>query len=102
MHIAHNVIVGKRCIIVGQSAVGGSTIIGNDVSIGGQVGIIDHMKIGNGVKIAAKSAVMKSIPDNLFVSGIPAIEHSKNKKSDAIFRELPRILSRIRALEETD
>ena len=102
VHIAHNVIIGKRCVIVGQSAIGGSSVIGDDVSVGGQVGIIDHMKVGNRVKIAAKSAVMKSIPDNLFVSGVPATEHSKNKKSDAIFRELPSILTRIRALEKSN
>ena len=36
MHIAHNVKIGKNCIITGQVGSAGSASIGNNVSIGGQ------------------------------------------------------------------
>jgi UDP-3-O-[3-hydroxymyristoyl] glucosamine N-acyltransferase len=40
--------------------------------IGGQSGISGHLKIGNNVKIAGGSGVIKNIPDNKKVMGYPA------------------------------
>ena len=77
IQIAHNVRIGRHCIIAGQSAIAGSTEIGNYVTIAGQVGIIGHLKIGNKTTIASKSQVTKSLSDNSFVSGIPARDHKK-------------------------
>ena len=47
IQIAHNVQIGKHCVIAGQSAIAGSTILGDYVRIAGQVGIIGHLSIGN-------------------------------------------------------
>ena len=91
VHIAHNVKIGKNCIISGQSAIGGSSILGNNVVLGGQVGIIDHLTIGDNCKVAAKSAVMKSLKSNSIVSGIPAIDHSKKLRLDVLYSKLPEL-----------
>ena len=72
VHIAHNVSVGKDCIIAGQVGIAGSTTIGNNVVIGGQAGISGHLKIGNNVNIGGKSGVVKDIEDNQTVMGYPA------------------------------
>ncbi len=50
VHIAHNVEIGKRVLIAGQSGIAGSSTIGDDVVIAGQVGISDHVpdRIGSG------------------------------------------------------
>ena len=50
----------------------GSTKIGNNVLIGGKVGFSGHLNIGNNVKIAAGSGVIKDIKDNESVGGYPA------------------------------
>ena len=42
--MAHNVKLGKNCMIAGQVGFAGSTTIGNNVSIGGQAGISGHLK----------------------------------------------------------
>ena len=91
VHIAHNVRIGKNCIIAGQSAVGGSSKLGSNVILGGQVGIIDNLNIGSNCKVAAKSAVMKSLESNMIVSGIPAIDHRKRKRLDVLISKLPEI-----------
>jgi len=83
VHVAHNVKIGKNCMIAGQVGFAGSTTIGNDVSIGGQAGISGHLKIGNNVKIAGGSGVIKDVEDNKVVMGYPAIpfkEFIKNWK----------------------
>ena len=91
VHIAHNVRIGKNCIIAGQSAVGGSSRLGSNVILGGQVGIIDNLNIGDNCRVAAKSAVMKSLENNMTVSGIPAIDHRKRKRLDVLISKLPEI-----------
>ena len=48
VHMAHNVKVGKNCMIAGQVGFAGSSTLGDNVSIGGQAGISGHLKIGNG------------------------------------------------------
>jgi UDP-3-O-[3-hydroxymyristoyl] glucosamine N-acyltransferase len=73
VHVAHNVKIGKNCMIAGQVGFAGSTTIGNNVSIGGQAGISGHLKIGNNVKIGGGSGVIKNIDDNSIVMGYPAI-----------------------------
>ena len=94
VHIAHNVKIGKNCIIAGQSAIGGSSKLGNNVILGGQVGVIDNLIIGDNCKVAAKSAVMKSLRKDMIVSGIPAIDHRKKKRLDVLVSKLPELLKK--------
>ncbi|MEO0094625.1 MAG: UDP-3-O-(3-hydroxymyristoyl)glucosamine N-acyltransferase [candidate division WOR-3 bacterium] len=75
VHIAHNVHIGKNCVIMGQSGIAGSTKIGDNVIICGQSGVSDHLKVGENVVIYAKSAVFSNLAPNKKYSGIPAREH---------------------------
>jgi acetyltransferase-like isoleucine patch superfamily enzyme len=50
----------------------GDILIGHDTWIGANVTIMDNIKIGNGVVIAAGSIVTKDIPDYAIVGGNPA------------------------------
>ena len=72
--MAHNVKIGKNCMIAGQAGIAGSTTIGDNVIIGGGTGISGHLTIGNNVKIGGGSGVIKNIPDNVKVMGYPATE----------------------------
>jgi UDP-3-O-[3-hydroxymyristoyl] glucosamine N-acyltransferase len=75
VHIAHNVKIGKNCIIMGQTGIAGSSKIGNNVTLCGQVGIKDHVEIGNNIIVYAKSGVFTHLSSNKEYSGIPAREH---------------------------
>ncbi|MAX10299.1 MAG: UDP-3-O-(3-hydroxymyristoyl)glucosamine N-acyltransferase [Candidatus Marinimicrobia bacterium] len=88
IQIAHNVKIGKSCLIASGTAIAGTSIIGNNVSIGGQVGIVGHLKIGDNCMIGAKSLVTKSFTENLFISGNPAMLHKKRIKQDVALRKL--------------
>ena len=46
VHIAHNVKIGKNCLICGQVGIAGSTSIGDRVVMDGQVGVGDNLTIG--------------------------------------------------------
>ena len=100
IHIAHNVKIGKHCIIAGQGGIAGSSILEDNVTLAGQVGIIGHLTIGRGSTIAAKSAVFQSLDPNSFVSGMPARPHKNRLRQDVIINQLPDILNRLRRLEQ--
>lgn len=46
--------------------------VGNDVWIGGNVTVIGGVHIGNNVVVAAGAVVVKDVPDNSIVGGVPA------------------------------
>ena len=73
VHISHNVIIGRSCVIVAQSGIAGSTELGDFVVLGGQVGVSGHLKIGSMARVAAKSGVTKNIPSKEEWMGYPAM-----------------------------
>jgi UDP-3-O-[3-hydroxymyristoyl] glucosamine N-acyltransferase len=62
VQIAHNVTIGRHCVIVSQVGISGSTDIADFVAAGGQAGITGHLKIGMGAQIGAQSGVMTDVP----------------------------------------
>jgi UDP-3-O-[3-hydroxymyristoyl] glucosamine N-acyltransferase len=72
VQIAHNVEIGRHCLLAGQTGISGSTVVGDHVMMGGQVGIADNLKIGDGAMIGASSGVGTDIPAGARVVGTPA------------------------------
>lgn len=70
--IAHNVVLGRGCIIAAQVGIAGSTRLGDRVQCGGQAGIADHLTIGEDARIAAKAGVMRDVPAGETWGGYPA------------------------------
>lgn len=100
VQIAHNVTIGKNCIIVSQCGISGSVKIGNNVMMGGQAGLVDHIEIGDNVMIGAQAGVMKSVPANTIVWGSPARPIKKQKMIYALRDKLPEIYERLKAIEK--
>jgi UDP-3-O-[3-hydroxymyristoyl] glucosamine N-acyltransferase len=73
VHIAHNVQMGRFCIVAAQAGISGSTQIDDFVVIGGQAGLTGHLKIGAAARIAAQSGVMRDVPAHETVAGSPAV-----------------------------
>ncbi len=73
VQIAHNVKIGRGCIIVSQVGISGSTVIEDFVAIGGQAGIAGHLHVGTGARIGAQSGVMRDIPAGEEQMGSPAL-----------------------------
>jgi UDP-3-O-[3-hydroxymyristoyl] glucosamine N-acyltransferase len=73
VQIAHNVRVGKHCVIAGQAGIAGSATIGDFVMIGGAVAIKDHLTVGSHARIAGRAGVMRDVAPNETVAGLPAV-----------------------------
>jgi UDP-3-O-[3-hydroxymyristoyl] glucosamine N-acyltransferase len=98
--IAHNVKIGKHCLIVAQSGIAGSTEIGDGSVLGGQAGVSGHLRLGPGVRVGAQAAVMKDWPGPVTLSGSPARPLRQALRSQALMERLPEILERISRLEK--
>lgn len=72
VQIAHNVSIGRNCMIAAQTGISGSVTVGDGVAFGGQVGVADHIQIGKGAQVAASAGVMKDIPAGETWGGFPA------------------------------
>jgi UDP-3-O-[3-hydroxymyristoyl] glucosamine N-acyltransferase len=72
VQIAHNVVIGRHCVVVAQVGIAGSTTVEDFAAIGGQVAVKGHLRIGAGAQIAATSAVNGDVPPGARWGGIPA------------------------------
>jgi UDP-3-O-[3-hydroxymyristoyl] glucosamine N-acyltransferase len=72
VQIAHNVRVGRNCVMAAHTGISGSVTIGDGAQLGGRVGIADHINVGAGARLGASSGVMKDIPAGETWGGFPA------------------------------
>ena len=72
VQIAHNVRVGRNCVMAAHTGISGSVTIGDGAQLGGRVGVADHLTIGSGARLAAAAGVMKDVPPGETWGGFPA------------------------------
>jgi UDP-3-O-[3-hydroxymyristoyl] glucosamine N-acyltransferase len=72
VQVAHNVIVGKYCMLTAATVIGGSATIGDCCWTGLNSTIRDHAKLGNNVIVGAGACVIRDVPDGDIVAGVPA------------------------------
>ncbi len=95
VQIAHNVKIGKCCLIVSQVGIAGSCKIGDGVVLGGQVGLIDNVEIGDGAMIGAQSGIMQNVSAGQKVLGSPATEIRNALKIMSLTKRLPELLRQL-------
>ena len=72
VHIAHNVVLGRFCLIAAHVGISGSVTVGDGVMFGGKAGVGDHQTIGAGARIGGAAAVLSDVPAGEAWSGYPA------------------------------
>jgi UDP-3-O-[3-hydroxymyristoyl] glucosamine N-acyltransferase len=100
VQIAHNVTLGRDCVVVSQSGIAGSTSLGDRVVVGAQAGLVGHIHVGDGVTLAARTGVAHDIRDAGVYSGVPAMSHRLWLRVAAAQKAVPELLRRVRQLEE--
>jgi UDP-3-O-[3-hydroxymyristoyl] glucosamine N-acyltransferase len=98
VQIAHNVQIGRNCILVSQVGISGSTSIGDNAVLAGQVGVVGHIEIGPGAMVGAQSGVSKSVKAGERVFGYPARPVAQTKRIEASLRHLPDLAHSVREL----
>ena len=100
VHIAHNVKIGKGCLITAAFAVAGSTVIGDFCTFAGQVGVAPHLKIGSNSTVASKSGITKSLKGQNTYAGFPARDIKEHNRRQALINEIGRLKKKLLKLSK--
>ena len=90
VQIGHNSVLGKFCIMAGNSGLAGSVTLGDGVIIGGSASIKDHTTIHSGAKVGAGSGVIADVAAGKTVVGYPATDAREMMKQWVALRKLAR------------
>ncbi len=99
VHVAHNVVMGRHCLVMGQVGFAGSTHLGDYCVIASQSGIAGHLKLGPQATVGAKSGVMRDVGPKETVLGVPAMPDKQTKRQWIAMQQLPEMIRRLRELE---
>ena len=98
VQIAHNVVIGKCCLIAAQVGVAGSCRIGDGVVLAGQVGLADNIEIGAGTMVGAQAGVMSSVAPGERLAWSPALNVREAARVIAHVLRLPKLAQELKRL----
>jgi len=88
IQIGHNSVLGRSCIMAGQSGVAGSVTLGDGVIVGGSASISDHVTVNSGATVGGGSGVINDVAAGKTVLGYPAAESRETIKQWIALRKL--------------
>lgn len=102
VQVAHNVRIGRHCIVMAQVGIAGSTVVEDDVMLAGQAGLADHLTVGTGSRVAAQSGVIGDIAPGTTVSGYPARDHRTVLRQTAALARLTPLVHSLERIAQHD
>ncbi len=100
VHIAHNVSIGKNCLILAQAGIAGSSAIGDNVIIAGQSGISDHINIGDNSVVMGRTGIISDLDENKIVFGTIGRPHKEAMKIEVLMSKLPEMYKAIKKIQK--
>ena len=98
VQIAHNVRIGRQCLITAQVGIAGSTTLGDHCVLGGQSGIAGHLTLGDRVKLGAQTGLFEDVPADGFMNGTPAVPFGLERRLVVLSRRLPELFKKVDSL----
>ncbi|MDI9357664.1 MAG: UDP-3-O-(3-hydroxymyristoyl)glucosamine N-acyltransferase [Phycisphaerales bacterium] len=102
VHIGHEVIIGKNCLIAAQVGVAGVTIIEDNVTLWGQVGVSKTLTIGKNAVVLAQSGVSNTLEGNKVYFGYPAVEANTKRREIVWIKRIPELWNKIMSTKDND
>lgn len=96
VHVGHDTVIGKRCLIASQTGIAGCVIIEDEVTIWGQVGTTSGITIGAKAVIMGQTGVTKSVEGGKSYFGTPIEESREKLKQLANIKKIPEILNKLK------
>jgi UDP-3-O-[3-hydroxymyristoyl] glucosamine N-acyltransferase len=101
VQIGHNCVIGKHCIIISLTGISGSSRLCDYVTVAGQVGMVGHATVGAKAILTARAGVTGDLPGGEIYAGNPAQPMRDEMKMRALVRRLPKLIARVKELEES-
>lgn len=100
VQIGHNCILGRCCVMAGQSGLAGSITLGDGVVMGGGSRVRDHVTVGSGVQIGGNATVLKDVEAGSMVLGTPADDSRATIRQWNALKQLPGLLKKLKNLPD--
>lgn len=95
VHIGHDTIVGKHCLMAANVGIAGCVQIEDRVTLWGQVGVVSDVTIGEGAIVYGQSGVGSNLEGGKKYLGSPCDEARVKFREIAAVRKLPELLEKI-------
>ena len=95
VHVGHDTVIGKKCLIASQTGIAGCVIIEDEVTLWGQVGTNSGITIGKKAVIMGQTGVTKSVEGGKSYFGTPIEESREKLKQLANVKKIPSILKKL-------
>jgi UDP-3-O-[3-hydroxymyristoyl] glucosamine N-acyltransferase len=99
VHLGHEVVVGKNCILAAQVGIAGGTTLGDGVILWGQVGVNKTITIGDNAVAMGQAGITSSIEGNKTYWGTPIQEFYSKRKELVLIKRLPEIWEKVKRLK---
>lgn len=100
VHIGHDTVIGKKCLIASQTGIAGCVVIEDEVTLWGQVGVTSGITIGKKAVISAQSGISKSLEGGKSYFGTPADDFRSKYKEIASIKLIPSLMDEINKLKK--
>ncbi|HIE98514.1 MAG TPA: UDP-3-O-(3-hydroxymyristoyl)glucosamine N-acyltransferase [Planctomycetes bacterium] len=98
--IAHNCQIGDHNLLVSHTGIAGSSSTGSYVVCAGQSGIADHVHLGDGAIVGAKTGVHRDMPGGQKYLGIPARPATQHARETMALKRLPEMRITVKNLQK--
>ena len=99
VQVAHNVVVGRHCVLCAQVGIAGSTTLEDYVVMGGQSGAAGHIRVAQGTQVAGRGGLTANITEpGVVYSGMPAMPYRLERRLVVLQRRLPDLFKDVKSL----
>ncbi len=102
VHLGHEVVTGKNCLLAAQVGIAGGTTLGDGVTLWGQVGVNKTITIGDQAVVMGQAGITSSIEGNKTYWGTPIQEFFQKRKELVMIKRLPEIWEQIKILSSRE
>ena len=96
VHVGHDTIIGKKCLIAAQTGIAGCVVIEDEVTLWGQVGTKSGITIHSKAVVLAQSGVGGDLESGKTYFGTPAEESREKFKQLVYIKKIPEIIEKLK------
>lgn len=96
VHIGHDVLVGKNCLMAAQVGVAGATTLEDEVILWGQVGVNKTITLGKGAEVYGQSGVATNLTPGKKYWGTPAQEQLQQIRDTFWVKRIPELWQKLK------
>jgi len=95
VHLGHEVVIGKNCLLAAQVGIAGATTLEDGVTLWGQVGVSKTLTIGANAVVLAQSGVPSSLEGGKTYFGYPAEDAGTKRRELVWIKRIPELWKKV-------